>query len=634
MLRAATHPVLLVTILAIAIPLACCQGYDFGVDVSRLTRRQTASPILVGKLPLATNGTIPVRQEIRQMRADKHKWDLFILSMSMFQTADQQDPLSYYQVTGIHGVPFVSWNGVEASSGASQSGYCPHNSVLFPTWHRPYLALYEQQLYTMANAIAALFTNATERRLYQIAASDFRAPYWDWSQSPPPGETHLPDVFWSPIIAQSGPNGIQNIKNPLFSYHFHPLDEDALIWNPLKQWNETKRGPELAVSITSPPSNNSKVNDALLSKLPEIQQRLYVLFSSYHDYNAFSNKAWAPSQGLSMMDSIESIHDMIHIYGGSKGHMTYVPLSAFDPLFFFHHIMTDRLIAIWQMLNPSAWITPMPAGETTFTAIKGTIQTSKTPLTPFYFASDGTFWDSDMSRITEVFGYTYADTDPSRGSEDAIRHSLIDKINKWYGSSSPLGQMAIAQHGGGQPRPLGHAAKAGVQSGAFRPNIQLSAQNPSSARLIKNGGYTEWTANVRVNTEAVDGSYSVYFFLGQPPPNALDWESAQNLAGSVGMFSMKHTNGSQSKISGALPLTSAVMKMVAAGYIADLSPTAVVPFLSETLEFRILGSNEREIEAETVEGLHVVISSADVKIPRAKELPTWGRSKTRLEMWV
>lgn len=46
-------------------------------------------------------------------------------------------------LAGIHGVPFVPWNGVQASPGANQSGYCPHSSVLFPTWHRPYLALYE-----------------------------------------------------------------------------------------------------------------------------------------------------------------------------------------------------------------------------------------------------------------------------------------------------------------------------------------------------------------------------------------------------------------------------------------------------------------------------------------------------------
>jgi len=418
-------------------------------------------------------------------------------------------------------------------------------------------------------------------------------------------------------------------------YYCHaPLFLHRLTFQQLKQWNETKRGPEMEISLTSPPSNNSKVNEALLSKLPEIQQRLYVLFSSYHDYNTFSNKAWAPSQGLSMMDSVESIHDMIHVYGGSKGHMTYVPLSSFDPLFFFHHIMTDRLIAIWQMLNPSAWITPMAAGEDTFTSVKGTIQTSKTPLTPFYVASDGTFWDSDMSRITEVFGYTYADTDPSRGSEDAIRNSLIDKINKWYGSSSPVGQMAIAQHGVGQPSPFAHASKANAQTSAFRPNVQLSANKPSSSRLIRHGGYTEWIANVRVNADAIDGSYAVYFFMGRPPTSVFDWESAQNLAGSVAMFSMKHMNKSQSKISGALPLTSALMKMVAAGYIADLSPAAVTPLLREMLHFRVLGSNDGEIEPETIEGLHVAISSADVKIPRAKELPAWSHSKKRLELWV
>lgn len=44
---------------------------------------------------------------------------------------------------GIHGVPFVPWNGVQAVPGGSQAGYCTHASVLFPMWHRPYVALYE-----------------------------------------------------------------------------------------------------------------------------------------------------------------------------------------------------------------------------------------------------------------------------------------------------------------------------------------------------------------------------------------------------------------------------------------------------------------------------------------------------------
>lgn len=81
--------------------------------------------------------------------------------------------------------------------------------------------------------IADMFTDETEKRLYRLAASDFRVPYWDWSRSPPDGETHLPDVFWNPIIEQSGPNGVQKIRNPLYSYYFHPLDQDAFIWNPV-----------------------------------------------------------------------------------------------------------------------------------------------------------------------------------------------------------------------------------------------------------------------------------------------------------------------------------------------------------------------------------------------------------------
>ncbi|PHH86072.1 hypothetical protein CDD83_10786 [Cordyceps sp. RAO-2017] len=621
------------TAAALVLQLCCVAlvralGYDFGLDVSLLTRRQdAATPIVVGKLPLAADGSIPRRLEIRQMRADQYKWDLFILGLSMFMNADQQDPLSWYQIAGIHGVPFQPWNGVLPVPGANQSGFCTHNSVLFPLWHRPYMALFEQQMFKMANAIAAMFSNATQRRLYQQAAADFRVPYWDWSRSAPAGETHLPDVFWNPVVVQGGPNGVQTIKNPLYSYQFHPLDTEAFIWNPLKQWNETKRGPETSVSLSAPPSNNEKVNAALLSKLAEIQQRLYVLFSNYHDFNSFSNKAWAVSKGLSTLDSIESVHDIIHLYGGSKGHLTYVPLSSFDPLFLLHHTMTDRLIAIWQILNPSAWITPMPAGETSFTAIKGTMQSSDSPLTPFYASSNGTFWTSDGARSTEAFGYTYADTDPLLESGPELRQSLIQKIGDWYGPSSPVGLLAKVQASGAAPADAGEGHVGGGGSGSEAP--------PGAAKAATGGRYTEWVANVHVNVEALDGAFAVHFFLGEPPGEASGWDSAPNLAGSVGVFAMNRTTGSQSKISGAVPLTSALMRKVAAGALADLAPAAVTPLLRESLQFRILGSDEQQVEPRLVEGLYVGISSSDVRLPeKLDELPVWGPAVTRLEKWV
>ncbi|KAF9005141.1 hypothetical protein BDQ17DRAFT_1353900 [Cyathus striatus] len=43
------------------------------------------------------------------------------------------------QLGGIHGLPYIPWNGSVSQDG----GYCVHGSVLFPTWHRPYMMLYE-----------------------------------------------------------------------------------------------------------------------------------------------------------------------------------------------------------------------------------------------------------------------------------------------------------------------------------------------------------------------------------------------------------------------------------------------------------------------------------------------------------
>ncbi|KAK7420093.1 hypothetical protein QQX98_002955 [Neonectria punicea] len=615
--------------------LVAGQAYDYGVDIEALTRRQDdPSRIVIGQLPLARNGTLPARPEIRQMHSDPYRWDLFILALSMFQYVSQDDPTSWYQIAGIHGVPFQSWNGVEAVAGANLSGYCPHSSILFPTWHRPYLALFEQEMHRMVNVIANMFPNGTERQAYQEAAMDFRIPYWDWAMGAPDGEDHFPNVFWHPVISQRGPRGIQNIRNPLFAYPFHPKDEDAFIWGPLNSWDETKRAPDLSVSLTSPPSRNDQVSAALLSKLPEIQQRLFILFSSYKDFNTFGNKAWATSQNLSSWDSIEAIHDIIHIYGGLKGHMTYVPLSSFDPLFFLHHTMTDRLVAMWQILNPSSWMTPASAGETSFTTLKGDIQDSRTALTPFFASDDGTFWDSDMARTTEAFGYTYADTDASSLEGQDLRDQLIKKINSWYGGSSATGLMAKKRRARRHPHKIRDLGRVGGHFSGWKPNVRIDAEDPPASLVIKDGWYTEWIANVLVDAEALDGNFGVHFFLGEAPAETKEWDWAENLVGTVAIFTMNRATGSQAKISGTTPMTSALMKMVAVGEIPHLGVDVVEQFLRETLRFRVLGSDGNEVEPGAVAGLYVGISSSEVKVPEKEtEFPEWGTAVTRIEMW-
>ena len=71
-----------------------------------------------------------------------------------FPVAMQQRPqnelTSYFQIGGIHGLPYIAWDAENPDpvSVDGWRGYCTHGSVLFPTWHRPYVMLYEVVVFT------------------------------------------------------------------------------------------------------------------------------------------------------------------------------------------------------------------------------------------------------------------------------------------------------------------------------------------------------------------------------------------------------------------------------------------------------------------------------------------------------
>jgi tyrosinase len=97
----------------------------------------------------AVGGVWP-RLELRALEQTGEMWNLYLLALADFQAMDQKGIASYYQVAGIHGMPWTSWDGVAGTAGddksSSQKGYCPHNMLLFGTWHRPYLALFEVRI--------------------------------------------------------------------------------------------------------------------------------------------------------------------------------------------------------------------------------------------------------------------------------------------------------------------------------------------------------------------------------------------------------------------------------------------------------------------------------------------------------
>jgi tyrosinase len=91
-------------------------------------------------------GQVLPRYEIRDLQNNHpDQFNVYLLGLQRLQQVNQSDFLSWFQISGIHGVPKIPWNGVAGVGGSNNNnpGYCTHTSNLFLPWHRPYLALYE-----------------------------------------------------------------------------------------------------------------------------------------------------------------------------------------------------------------------------------------------------------------------------------------------------------------------------------------------------------------------------------------------------------------------------------------------------------------------------------------------------------
>lgn len=101
------------------------------------------------------------------------------------------------------------------------------------------------------------------------------------------------------------------------------------------------------------------------------RDRLYNLFTFYGNYSEFSTESYNFGGEFKNADSLESIHDVIHGATGSGGHMTYLDYSAYDPIFWLHHMMVDRAFALWQAVYPDSYVEPNIAWQGSYTILEG-----------------------------------------------------------------------------------------------------------------------------------------------------------------------------------------------------------------------------------------------------------------------
>ncbi len=200
------------------------------------------------------------------------------------------DNRGYAYFAGFHGVPtFSCWHGPQTKDGWP-------GVRLFLPWHRAYLYRFEKALQDLEPGVTI--------------------PWWDWRSSGS-SQNKIPKAF-SDKKAGSEPNILYKFR---MGFPEHGLNRD------------TRRFPGKGFGpFEGLPSPDT------------IQQILDIPDNHFDEFS----------------DALEDKHGFIHVWTGGQtrqngrlvsGDMSDIATAAFDPIFWSHHCMIDRLWWIWQKKN-------------------------------------------------------------------------------------------------------------------------------------------------------------------------------------------------------------------------------------------------------------------------------------------
>ncbi|QLH11891.1 hypothetical protein DSQ20_07055 [Nitrosarchaeum sp. AC2] len=200
------------------------------------------------------------------------------------------DNRGYAYFAGFHGIPnFWCWHGPQAKDGWP-------GVRLFLPWHRAYLYRFEKALQDLEPGVVL--------------------PWWDW-RSANSEQNKIPNAF--------SETDVDGEPNSLYNYHMrfpeHNIDR------------ETRRFPGKSLRSSDSLPHPDDIEEIL--DIPD------------NHFDEFS-------------DSLEDIHGFIHVWTGGQtrqegkivsGDMSDIATAAFDPIFWSHHCMIDRLWWEWQKKN-------------------------------------------------------------------------------------------------------------------------------------------------------------------------------------------------------------------------------------------------------------------------------------------
>ncbi|KAF7375353.1 Photo-regulated tyrosinase [Mycena sanguinolenta] len=608
----------------------------------------------------------PNRLEINNFVQNQAHFSLFVQALDEIYQEDQGTLKSYFQLAAIHGLPFRSWNnsGTTQDGNSAFGGYCTHGTVLFPTWHRPYVALFEQIIQEKAIVIARNYTGDAAVT-FLTAAYELRVPYWDWAANiVPPAQ-----IITQTVVEILKPNGeLKMVPNPFLCYTFHPIPSAAFADN-FKFWPKTLRYP------TSADANAISDEPLLVETLQPLQQQMrndtFKLLTdpSMKGWVPFSNNSAAPNGGFT--NSLEGIHDEIHFNIGGfdvnktpgiEGHMAITDVSAFDPIFWLHHANVDRLLSLWSAMNPGFWV-PATGGNSflgTWTIGANMPIGPTTDLTPFW--KDGsTYWQSTDIETTDSLGYTYPEFNTLRNATEAqIQAAIGTYIGQKYGPPPSSIPVPIASKSLASGRPVivskddrFFISTVPVVTGAQRETAKLS---PHPSIIFNNGHYFisstaavdthteiqagsnpepsivqpfhEWSVRVRVEKFALQGSFSVVFFLGPVPANAHKWHTSPSFAGTRAVFAGSNLVGCsncRAQANTGFIVEGFVHLNVARPEFAAMDPEAVKAYLREHLSWRVLHPKRHPVHTRDVPSLEVLVYARPMWTSPGDTMPSYGK---------
>ncbi|KAI0384323.1 tyrosinase [Hypomontagnella monticulosa] len=549
------------------------------------------------------NGQVPVRREIDEWTQstnpkDKIQVILYLLALKRFQGISPEKRDSYFQIAGIHGYPYTSWDEPFATvDEVRRKGYCVQR-------------LYE----IMVNEIIP--EHPKYRNDYLDAARTWRLPYWDWAKNP-----QVPRFArWKRIEITIGGNAPVTIDNPLYQFKMpnnkkmgaygvgllkYPDGDEFIDYG---ECYATSRCPtEEERKADNPAWRDGVVHDDRVDKFMTTYDSItgfpygtaaelvYRLLTYPMDYRSFATVArdqtiasgTASTTKVINDINLEFIHNNVHYWvGGEGGHMSQIPVATFDPTFWLHHCNIDRLYALWQTLNPGKWFDTDIQGEFDQKIIgMGDVITNETPLRPFHKDEQGTVWTPDDARDWYKLGYTYPEL--TTGKETIAQ--ILEIVNDTYGVDRKLA-LKMAETATTLPKGMEiidkeygeEAEKNGVKTNDYALSIKYSK--------FALGGYP---FNIEVFLRP-EGEKENKFRTEDFVTNVFNFSQPPEQDGEEVCSNCKKGQERDVQVTAYIPVTSYLIKMFKQQQLSDLEPTTVESVLAR-MYWRITDLNGKTV---------------------------------------